>query len=122
VRRHMGDKNRVEQGFSLIELLVVVAILGVLAAVVLFAVGGIRDRGRTSACKAEVSTVNSATQAYFAENRFYPNSTPPDTSVPDLGVTLEASHVLAGGSVLPSATAGDSPAYDPTDGMYSANC
>ena len=34
----MGDENLMERGFTLIEILVVVAILGILAAVVVFSV------------------------------------------------------------------------------------
>jgi general secretion pathway protein G len=55
-----------EKGFTLIELLIVIVILGVLAAIVVFSVSGITDRGKTSACKADVATVTSAVEAYYA--------------------------------------------------------
>ncbi len=42
-----------ESGFTLIELLIVIVILGVLAGIVVFAVGGITDRGNESACKSD---------------------------------------------------------------------
>ena len=61
------DKNLIEKGFTLVELLVVIVILGVLAAVVVFAVGGITNTSKSSACQIEVRTVNTATQAYYAE-------------------------------------------------------
>ena len=35
-----------DEGFTLIELLIVIVILGILATVVVFAVGGITDRGQ----------------------------------------------------------------------------
>ena len=60
-----------ESGFTLIELLVVIVILGVLAGIVVFAVGGITDRGNASACKSDVKTVEVASEAYFAKNSAY---------------------------------------------------
>src|SRR5262245_3969613 len=43
IRMRGEDKNLLEKGFTLIELLVVIVILGILAAVVVFAVNGITD-------------------------------------------------------------------------------
>jgi general secretion pathway protein G len=48
-----------ESGFTLVELLIVIAILGVLAGVVVFSVAGISDSSQSSACKAGASTVES---------------------------------------------------------------
>jgi prepilin-type N-terminal cleavage/methylation domain-containing protein len=63
-----------ESGFTLIELLIVIVILGILAAIVVFAVNGIQDRGTASACKADVETVTVAAEAYDAENGHYAKS------------------------------------------------
>ena len=41
-----------DQGFTLVELLIVIVILGILATIVVFAVRGITDQGQESACKA----------------------------------------------------------------------
>ena len=54
--------------FTLVELLVVIVILGVLAAVVVFAVGGITNTSKQNACKIEVRTVNTALQAFYANS------------------------------------------------------
>jgi general secretion pathway protein G len=64
-------KKRNEEGFTLIELLVVIVILGILAAVVVFAVGGITDKGQTSACKTDTRTFRTAEEANFAKNDKY---------------------------------------------------
>ena len=60
-----------ESGFTLIELLIVIIILGVLAGIVVFAVGGITDRGNASACKADKKNVEIASEAFFAKNGAY---------------------------------------------------
>jgi type II secretion system protein G len=61
-----------DEGFTLIELLIVIVILGILAAVVVFAVGGITDKGEVSACKADFKTVEVAVEAYYAQEGTYP--------------------------------------------------
>ena len=69
------QKNLLEKGFTLVELLVVIVILGILAAVVVFAVGGTTDNAQKNACKAEESTIASAVEAYRANpdnNGAYP--------------------------------------------------
>jgi general secretion pathway protein G len=55
------------EGFTLIELLIVIVILGILAAIVVFAVGGITDKGQTAACKADRKSIQTAEEAYFAQ-------------------------------------------------------
>ena len=60
-----------DEGFTLIELLIVIVILGVLAGIVVFAVGGITDRGDKSACESDVKNVEVAQEAHFAKNKAY---------------------------------------------------
>src|SRR6266516_4654789 len=61
------EAKKNQSGFTLIELLIVIVILGILAGIVVFAVGGITDRGALAACKAEVNTVAVAQEAHFAK-------------------------------------------------------
>ena len=60
-----------QAGFTLIELLIVIVILGILAAIVVFAVGAARDDSVTSSCKADVKTINTASEAYKAKYGSY---------------------------------------------------
>ena len=60
-----------EGGFTLVELIVVIAILGILAAIVVFAVGGITNKGQTEANKTTCSVLQTAEEAYFAKTGSY---------------------------------------------------
>lgn len=56
-----------DKGFTLVELLIVIVILGILSTVTVFAVRGITERGQDSACKADGSTYATAYEAYVAQ-------------------------------------------------------
>lgn len=57
-----------EGGFTLVELLVVIVILGALSAVVVASVSGISNRGEDSACEAELATLSRAVEVYRTSN------------------------------------------------------
>ncbi|MCX6519639.1 MAG: prepilin-type N-terminal cleavage/methylation domain-containing protein [Actinobacteria bacterium] len=61
-------EQKQDKGFTLVELLIVIVILGILATVTVFAVRGITDQGKTSACEADQKTLETAVEAYFAQN------------------------------------------------------
>lgn len=58
-----------DRGFSLIELLVVVAMLGILAAITVFTVRGTTESGEQRACAADGQTVEKAADYYLAQNQ-----------------------------------------------------
>lgn len=56
-----------DRGFTLVELLIVIVILGILATVTVFAVRGITDKGQDNACEADKKTLEVAAESYFAQ-------------------------------------------------------
>ena len=58
---------RRDQGFTLVELLIVVVILGILATVTIFGVRGITDKGQASACETDKKVLETAVETWYAD-------------------------------------------------------
>ena len=63
---------RKESGFTIVELLIVVVVIGILAAIVTVAYTGISASSRDSARKADISTLSKAIELYYVDNGRYP--------------------------------------------------
>ncbi|HET9579091.1 MAG TPA: type II secretion system major pseudopilin GspG [Usitatibacter sp.] len=66
--------TRRRAGFTLIEVLVVVAILGILAAIVVPRIMDRPDEAKRVAAKADVSAIVQALKLYRLDNGFYPST------------------------------------------------
>ena len=80
MENHIEVQEQHDKGFTLVELLIVIVILGILATVTVFAVRGITDQGKAATCKSDSKTLQTAYEAYSAQ---YGGTTiPVSTSTP----------------------------------------
>jgi prepilin-type N-terminal cleavage/methylation domain-containing protein len=64
--------NNDDQGFTLVELLIVIIVLGILASIVVFGVAQFRTDATAAACKADQKQLATAADAYNASTGNYP--------------------------------------------------
>ena len=74
MRKHDEDNRRRRGGFTLVELLLVVAIIGVLATVVIMNVTGVGTESRITATRASIATICQAAMTYEIQVGRYPES------------------------------------------------
>ena len=65
-------KKRLDRGFTIVELLIVIVIIGILAALVITTYSGIQQKARDTERKTDINTLQSHAEAYFAESGNYP--------------------------------------------------
>lgn len=84
-------KNKFITGFTLIEMLIVIAIVAILASVALINVRGIRESASDTKRISDLSKVNILLEIYYNKSGFYPNVSTWDA----LGTELRAKGITA---------------------------
>lgn len=64
--------NHTNRGFTLIELMMVVVIIGILAAIAIPKYSGVTESARHAACRSNLRNIAGALSIYYAENDGYP--------------------------------------------------
>lgn len=68
-------KSRADKAFTIVELLIVIVVIGVLAAITIVAFNGIQNRAKNTSIENMVSQYRRALATYVAENGDYPTGT-----------------------------------------------
>lgn len=61
-----------KKGFTIVELLIVIVVIGILATLVIVTFTGIQQKGRNSQRQTDVKAIQSQVEAFFAQHGFYP--------------------------------------------------
>lgn len=61
-----------QQGFTIVELLIVIVVIGILAALVITTFTGIQQRARNTERETDIKAIHGQVEAYYAQNGRYP--------------------------------------------------
>src|SRR4051794_29206087 len=68
----MISKIKKSRGFTIVELLIVIVVIGILAALVIVTYNGIQQKARDTERKTDIKAVQGHLEAYWADNAKYP--------------------------------------------------
>jgi len=126
-----------QQGFTIVELLIVIVVIGILATLVIVTFSGIQQRARDTQRQTDINAIQGHLEAYYASTGTYPtlamlNSTafrakymkglPADALVDPGGTTIAATLATNGYQYLPEAAGAACPAETGTSPDFISTC
>lgn len=66
-------RNR-QQGFTIIELLIVIVVIGILAAIVITTYSGIQAKARNAVRQTDIQSIQTQLEAFYSQNGYYPSN------------------------------------------------
>ena len=64
-----------QQGFTIVELLIVIVVIGILAALVITTFTGIQQKARDTERTTDIKAIHGQVEAYYAQKGYYPSLT-----------------------------------------------
>src|ERR1700761_3904159 len=67
-KRNLGNR-----GFTIVELLIVIVVIGILALLVITTYSGIQAKARNAKRQTDIQAIQTQLEAFFSENGYYPS-------------------------------------------------
>ena len=72
--REAGKLNPLNRGFTIVELLIVIVVIGILAAITIVAYNGVTDKAKVASMKSDLANTNQQIMLYLGDNNVYPTA------------------------------------------------
>lgn len=108
-----------QKGFTIVELLIVIVVIGILATLVIVTFSGIQQRARNTARETDINAIQGYVESFYAINGYYPtlahmnDGTWRATNTKGLDPAALADPSNAASQTLVAAPAANSYAYEP---------
>ena len=71
----LKKRNLNSKGFTIVELLIVIVVIGILALLVITTYSGIQAKARNAKRQTDIQSLQTQLEAFFSQNGFYPSRT-----------------------------------------------
>ena len=91
-----------QRGFTIVELLIVIVVIAILAAITIVAYNGIQTRARDSQRDADLASIQKALELYYSDNGMYPPASGSTSINGSWSTTADASWPNLANAVVPT--------------------